>query len=244
MKLTAYLQPGEAPLIRPAPLERAWMEKTPERFAYRCLPLNIANAHGWEVVTPARVRAIWYGRPDLAGLAIETDAPPHQRPISHFGSGILTFHLGCLLRTAPGIELWVSGPPNRPKHGITALSGVVETDWAPFTFTMNWQFTQPGEVIFEKDEPFCFFFPIAREVLAITEPEFRLLSDNAALETEFLAWQQSRASFNQDLEVTGSKANEQRWQRDYFRGKTVSGAAAPRDHRTRQRVAPFTPLKP
>jgi hypothetical protein len=242
LKLTAYLQPGEQPVIRPAPLERAWMDKTPERFAYRCLPLNIANAHGWEVLCPARVRTVWFGRPDLAALTIESGAPAHLLPVSHFGSGILTFHVGCLLRTEPGIELWVQGPPNRAKHGISALSGVVETDWAPFTFTMNWQFTQPGEIIFEQDEPFCFFFPIAREILAMTEPEFRRLSENSELNAEFQAWQKSRGGFIEELAVEGSKAREKRWQRDYFRGQTVSGAAGPRDHRTKQRVPPFKPL--
>ena len=29
-----------------APVERDWMEATNQRFAYRCLPLNIANAYG------------------------------------------------------------------------------------------------------------------------------------------------------------------------------------------------------
>ena len=242
MKLIAYLQSQEAPLIRPAPLERAWMERTPQRFAYRCLPLNIANAHGWEVVCPGRIRALWLGGADIAALTIETELAEHQRPVSHFGSGVLTFHVGCLLRTEPGIELFVSGPPNRAKHGISALTGIVETDWAPFTFTMNWQFTTPGEIVFEKDEPFCFFFPIARAVMATTEPEFRLLSENPELEAEFTAWTKARANFNSELGDADSKAREQGWQRDYFRGQTASGARGAQDHRTRQRVAPFKPL--
>ena len=33
--------------LRPAPLERDWMDASGERFAYRCLPLSIANAYGW-----------------------------------------------------------------------------------------------------------------------------------------------------------------------------------------------------
>jgi hypothetical protein len=28
------------------------MDASPEAFAYRCLPLNIANAHGWGILTP------------------------------------------------------------------------------------------------------------------------------------------------------------------------------------------------
>jgi hypothetical protein len=49
MKLVAYVIDGHPFEIRPAPLERDWMEKTDQRFAYRCLPLNIANAFGWEI---------------------------------------------------------------------------------------------------------------------------------------------------------------------------------------------------
>jgi Family of unknown function (DUF6065) len=35
-------------------MERAWMDATDQRFAYRCLPLNIANAHGWEILRHRR----------------------------------------------------------------------------------------------------------------------------------------------------------------------------------------------
>ena len=239
MKIVAYLLDGtDAPLIRPAPAEREWMDRTPQRFAYRCLPLNIANAHGWEIACAARARVGWNGGADVNAIHVDCDAPPDKRPISHFGSGILTFHVSCLLRTPPGVELWVTGPPNRPKHGIFPLTGVVETDWAPFTFTMNWQFTAPGEVVFEKDEPFCFFFPIARQVLSEAEPEFHSISEDPQAKADLDAWRDSRNAFNDELKITGSKAQEQRWQRGYFRGQTPSGADAP-EHRTRQRVLPF-----
>ena len=49
MDLICYLHDGWDPDIRPAEPRRDWMDETPEAFAYRCLPLNIANAHGWEI---------------------------------------------------------------------------------------------------------------------------------------------------------------------------------------------------
>lgn len=49
-KLVAYTIDAHAIDIRPAPLERDWMDTSDRRFAYRCLPLNIANAHGWELL--------------------------------------------------------------------------------------------------------------------------------------------------------------------------------------------------
>ena len=69
---------------------------------------------------------------------------------------MLTFHPGYLFRTPPGWSMWAMGPPNHIKDGIQPLAGLVETDWLPFPFTMNWIFTRPGTVRFEKGEPFCF----------------------------------------------------------------------------------------
>src|SRR5262245_59488229 len=69
--------------------------------------------------------------------------------MSHFGNGVLTFPVGYLFRTDPGVAVWARGIPNYAKDGIVALDGVIETDWLCFTFTMNWQCTRPGLVVFE-----------------------------------------------------------------------------------------------
>jgi Family of unknown function (DUF6065) len=102
--------------------------------------------------------------------------------ISHFAHGILTFHLPCLFRTEAGYDLMVHGPINRPKDGIAPLSGVIETDWAPYSFTMNWIFTRPGtQVSFAQGEPFCHVFPVKRGELEAIEPQLRLLSEEPEL---------------------------------------------------------------
>ena len=51
MKLVAYQLDARPMDIRPAPLKREWMEASNQRFAYRCLPLNIANGHGRELLS-------------------------------------------------------------------------------------------------------------------------------------------------------------------------------------------------
>ena len=62
-QLIAYVIDGHELRIRPAPVEREWMDDSDQRFAYRCLPLNIANAHGWEILcTPGFFGHL--GRPD------------------------------------------------------------------------------------------------------------------------------------------------------------------------------------
>lgn len=178
MKVTAYVLDGHQFDIRPAPLERAWMDATDNRFAYRCLPLAIANAHGWELLCSGGFTARWDGWPTLKSISIWSDPGTAGSAISHFGHGILTFHIPCLFRTEPGVDLMVQGPINRPKDAIAPLSGIVETDWAPYTFTMNWKFTRPGVLVrFEKGEPICHIWPLRRGALEAVEPEVRPLSE-------------------------------------------------------------------
>ncbi|HEY6655472.1 MAG TPA: DUF6065 family protein [Methyloceanibacter sp.] len=120
-----------------------------------------------------------------------------RRPPSAISAhGILTVHLPCLFRTEPGAELMVQGPINRPKDGIAALFGIIETDWSPYSFTMNWMFTRPGTPVrFEKGEPYCHTFPVSCGALERLEPELEVLSADPELKRQHDAWTASRARF-------------------------------------------------
>ena len=239
--LIAYAIDGSAFDIRPAPHERPWMDATPGRYAYRCLPLNIANAHGWEILCPNGFAVGWTGGPGLDAVVIQPDGGGPAPAISHFGQGIFTFHVNALMRTSPGYDIWCGGPINRPKDGVYPLTGVIETDWAPFTFTMNWIFTRPGIMTrFEKGEPFCHIFPIERGSLERINPRRIPLEANLELKAQYEAWSASRNGFNADLKKDGSKAQADGWQKDYYQGKGVEGQKqGPDDHRTRVRLKPF-----
>ncbi len=242
MKLTAYLHPGWAPLIRPAPATRSWMDATPEAFAYRCLPLNIANAHGWEVLSPCGFEAVWDGGAETTAVTIRLDpgADPGRAPVSLFGQGVLTFHVEAIFRTPPGWNLWVGGSPNRMKDAIAPLTGIVETDWSPFTFTMNWRFTRAGlPVRFEAMEPFCFLFPLQRAAAEAFEPAFAPLDADPATAARFRAWSEARDEFHARMQREPPKAPTDRWQKHYYRGVDVSGEALVSDHRSKLRLKPF-----
>ena len=241
MKLIAHVIDGHHVDIRPAPVERDCMDATNQRFAYRCLPLNIANAYGWEVLCNAGFLAMWWGGEGLDSIVIEPDPGTIAPAISHFGHGILTFHLPCLFGTEPGAELMVQGPINRPKDGIAALSGIIETDWSPYSFTMNWMFTRPGTPVrFEKGEPYCHIFPVRCGEIEDIEPELEVLSAYPELKRQHDAWTASRERFNVDLKQPGSDAQSDKWQKLYYRGLSPDGTqAATESHRTRLRLQPF-----
>lgn len=239
-KLIAHVIDGHDLRIRPAPAERDWMDESDQRFAYRCLPLNIANAHGWELLCSSSFSAMWDGHPKTDAIHFRSKDGKPLPAVSHFGRGILTFHIPCLFETDPGVDLFATGPINRPKDGISPLTGIIETDWSPYTFTMNWQFTRPGtRVHFAEDEPFCHIFPVKRGGLEAIDPAVKLLSESPELKSEFELWSNSRNHFNASLAEPGSKAAQEKWQKSYFRGMCPSGKPGPDEHRSKLRLRAF-----
>lgn len=240
MKLYCYPTSSLRPRIRPAPRERGWMDRTDVRYAYRCLPLAIANAHGWEVLCQGSATLVWDGGNGKDAVKIHADGPERLRPISHFGYGVVTFHVHALFRSEPGHSLWVSGPTNRPKDAIAPLTGVVETDWSPYTFTMNWKFTRPHtEVTFEEGEPFCFFFPLRHGEVELVEPEYRDLAADQAVAEDYRIWSESRRDFNRGLRDPAHEGEDKPWQKNYFRGEKPDRSKTDAHHLTKVTVKGF-----
>lgn len=215
------------------------MDETPDRFAYRCTPMPIANSSGWEILTPQTITALWEGDIGKHGITVRTDEgdEPHFA-VSHFGCGVLTFHTGYLFRTSPGWAVWARGAPNTVKDGIAPLDGVVETDWVPLPFTMNWRFTRPGLVRFEKGEPFCFVTLFPHSLIEDVQPELAHLSENETLERHHANWSADRLAFNDRLASGDQETAAQGWQRRYLRGEEPNGAPLPHHRHKRRLLTP------
>ena len=224
----------------PATGHRAWMEATPARFARRCLPLVIANQAGWVIHLPSGFRVTWDGRSGPGGLTIEptdgepTDGEPTDILADHFGAGVLTFRVPYLFRTPPDVQLLVRGAPNFWVDGAHPLEGVVETDWATATFTMNWRIITPGQPVrFRRGDPFCFLQPISLDLIERAVPTLAPLDAESENAVRYRTWASSRDAFNGSPSRAPSS-----WQRDYFVGRHRTGEAAP-SHRTALRLAGF-----
>jgi hypothetical protein len=241
MKLTCYqVDPHPAELVPGRP-DREWMDKFSDRHPYRCLPLVVANTTGWELLSPVSFTATWNGGPRTEDIRIDPDGDTTPEllkrwAVSHFSGGVLTFHTGWLFRTEPGWDLWVGGSPNHIKDGVQALTGVVETFWLPFPFTMNYRFTRPGFASFKKDEPFALILPIPHEAIDECQPIIKSIADDPELKRQYDAWSASRTTFLDRLSDKGSEARKHGWQRDYFLGRTPEGHVVPDGHVNRRRL--------
>jgi hypothetical protein len=240
LPLIAYATTTPVPEIRAAGAGREWMSDTNDSFASRCLPLLIANQAGWVITNNFEVTARWDGRQTLDALHI-TYGRGRGLPLvsSHFGYGILTWKIPFLFRTPPGWDLWVRGPANAPKDGVSPLEGIVEADWSSATFTMNWKLTRPGlSVTFDLDEPICMISPHRREDLEIVSPLIVPLHADATASRQHEEFARSRREFLAQLGTPSPQA--QSWQRHYFQGRHADGDRAEQPHRRRLRLSDFS----
>lgn len=232
--------------IEPAPRFRAWSDEMADRWANRCLPLLVANQAGWVLRNPIAFTACWSGGDSPSDTTIELAVDlPHPWPVeSHFGYGILTWAVPWLFRTPEGYNLLARGPANWPKDGATALEGLVETDWAVTTFTMNWKLTRPGHSVrFEEGEPFCMVLPQRRGELEAFRPRIRDLADDPSTRAEAEQWakERDRMQVRKFLADYAGEFGDYRraWEAHYFKGLTPRGDEAPA-HQTQLKLRAFT----
>jgi hypothetical protein len=226
--------------VTPATWARPWMDQSQQRFAYRCLPLVIANQAGWTIACPRRFSARWNGghQPKDVRLHFGREKADN-RIMSHFGEGVVTFWLPYLFRTPPGFNLWVKGPSNWVKDGVQPLEGIVEADWATSSFTMNWKITRTNHAVrFEVGEPICMIVPVARGATESLNPKLRAIEADPKLAAAYREWCKSRASFLDALDRLDPEVTQRGWEKDYMQGRTRSGETFD-EHQTRLRLKPF-----
>lgn len=166
--------------IVPLRVKREWMTSTRDKFAYKCLPLNIANQYGWAVLCPFDFSVVWMGGTDApdVDVIIKDDNFDKQSIATYFGESTLTFHPDFVIQTPENYSLYIRGIPNYSKPGIFPLDAIVETDWLPFTFTYNFKITTPGIYDFKKGEPLFAFFPIERNTVEAFDLEEIWIEEN------------------------------------------------------------------
>lgn len=226
LELIAYplAAKNDLPSLQPSPRIREWQRDTQDSYAARCLPLNIANNNGWQLLLPGGFDAVYSGGRGLVEISIYPHGDGPCVAASHFGEGVLTLFTGYLFRTPPAIHMQICGPINYIRDGVQALSGILETDWSPYNATMNYKFTRPGRARFRKGEPFAQVFPLPAAYVNQFHVRFGDMPiEDPETKADFDQWARSRAEFNQGLKDKCPAMVAQKWQKLYYRGLYPDG---------------------
>jgi hypothetical protein len=222
--------------------QRDWMDATPNRFAYRCLPLTIANQTGWWVRNPVGFTATWRGASAPGAIDFRFDVAGETWKgwiDNQFGEGIITWNTPFLFRTRPeGSRLLVCGPINSFKAFAHPLTALIESDWMSMSFTMNWKLMLPDQPVrFEAGEPLFQAIPLVGNVCADLEGStvtYQRLIDAPEVFEAYQAWNEGRRQFHTQKSMGEVKPDE--WQKDYFQGRDALGRSPASVHMTKIRA--------
>lgn len=133
--------------------------------AYFCLPLMIANQHGFIVKAAYDFSVFWDGGGYIPNVIVKHQEQNNQGQIisSHFGMGTFTIQNPWMVRTPNGVNTLVMNPPNFYIDGITHMTACVETDNLRRDFTFNLKITRPKVWIeIKKGTPIGYMLPYPR----------------------------------------------------------------------------------
>ena len=196
------------------------MNESLDKFAYKCLPLNVANQYGWSVLSPCDFKVSWYGGGSSNSVEVFDIPEEFENIVSgHFGSGTFTINVDFIIKTPKGYSLYVRGVPNKDYGIVQPLDAIVETDWLPFTFTYNFKFIDSGVAEFKKGEELFSFFPIKRDTVENFSIHAQSIREDSNLERDYLEFTDSRMSA---LEHSATSKEQYRFQRFYLEGRGPS----------------------
>jgi hypothetical protein len=198
--------------IVPASSKREWMDEKHQSYAYYCYPMVAANQAGYWVLYNNDTEIFWNGGNNVSDVKIihKDNQDILNTCSSHFSSGIITFNFPIVFKTPPGWGLWISGCPNYPINNLQALEAIVETNWLPFTFTMNYKITEKNRLIkLKKGMPICKMIPYPLNLNEKTNLKFDKLENNKKLYNQYNDWSQSRSEFNKTMK--NRKTNERQF---------------------------------
>jgi len=202
----AHLIPGAnvepSDHIRPCKAARDWMDKSPKKYVYRCIPLIAANTMGWELLNPIDADIVWNGGAMNTDVSVKQSVRDKFGPVSHFGVGMVTWYVPFIFKTSPDLGLIVTGPANHERDDVVPLDAFIRTDWLPFPFTMNWRITRPDHTVsFKAGEPISRVLPYPIALLNETELEIVELSSDQGFLDEVNQWGAARAQNVQKAEA-------------------------------------------
>jgi hypothetical protein len=163
--------------ISPMSIKRDWMDDTPEKHAYRCFPVTLANVTGWNISCKQDIKFIWDGINDTSQDHVKI-LEGEDFTYTGRGQSSLSVHTGIVIRTEPNISIMTVNPVNYFNDGFETISTVISTSWLDTGFPLAIRAKVPNkEILIKAGEPIATIIPISLSAMDKTEIQIVNYSD-------------------------------------------------------------------
>lgn len=126
--LKANKRHDDALIIKPMPVQRDWMDLTPEKHAYHCYPVTTANTIGWTLSAPYDISFVWDGITDTSGSHIEVFAGKENVYLGR-GQASVSINTGIILESDSDISVLTITPQNYFNDDFDVISSLISTSF-------------------------------------------------------------------------------------------------------------------
>lgn len=159
--IKAYRSSPEPMIIEPLPVTRKWMDDTPDKHAYHCFPVTLANTIGWSLSAPKDITFIWDGLNDTTDKHIEF-LEGQDFVWSGRGQSTVSFNTNLVMVTEKNISVMTMNPPNYFNDDFDVMNSVISTSFYPHPLPLAIRVKTPNKKITIKaGAPIAAIIPIS-----------------------------------------------------------------------------------
>ena len=159
--IKAYVTTPDAMVIEPLTVTRDFMDATPDKHAYHCFPVTLANTLGWAISAKKDIRFIWDGINDTSGDHIKI-LEGEDLVYTGRGQSTVSFNTNIILRTAQNISVIAMNVPNYFHEDFDVMNSVISTSFYPHPLPLAIRARTPNkEVVIKAGTPIAAILPIS-----------------------------------------------------------------------------------
>lgn len=128
--ISAYRTSPTAFIVEPLSVVRDWMDQTPDKHAYHCFPVTLANTVGWTISAKSDIKFIWDGLNDTTGDHIKI-LEGEDLAYTGRGQSTVSFNTNIIFRTEKDLSFLTVNVPNYFHQDFEVMSSVISTSFYP-----------------------------------------------------------------------------------------------------------------
>ena len=160
-EISIFKRYPETAEIDQLPVQRDWMNDTPEKHAYHCFPLTLTNGLGWGISFKEDIVFVWDGIIDTT--------PGHVKVIKGQkychglrGNATLSFNTGFQVKTDENTTTLVMPVPNLFNEYAQCFTTLISTSFYKSELPVAWRITKPNtEITITAGTPVAAIIPIS-----------------------------------------------------------------------------------
>ncbi len=205
--LKAYKTNPDSFIIEPLSIKRDWMENTPDKHAYHCFPVTMANSIGWTLSCPVDLKFIWNGITDTTPDTVKI-LSGEQYGYTGRGQGTVSLMTGLIFKSKQDVSLLTINCLNYFYEDFEVMASLISTSFYPNELPLAIKAkTANKEIIIKAGTPIATIIPIS---LTKLKDEF-IEIENFIHNPEYAQKQKSYGDAAQEINKSGQWTD---WYRD------------------------------